>query len=76
MLNDQLPSEPEKRRRMLRCYKGVGRAMLWSLLQRRSLWENDFWGEPMASARSHLSYRPLTILSFRLQLRESRGTLL
>ena len=26
---------------------------------------NDFWGEPMASIRSHKSYRPLTILLFR-----------
>ena len=26
---------------------------------------NDFWGEPMASDRSHKSYRPLTILLFR-----------
>ena len=32
------------------------------------LWQafsNDFWGEPMASVRSHKSYRPLTILLFR-----------
>ena len=28
---------------------------------------NDFWGTPMASEQSHLSFRPLTILSFRLQ---------
>lgn len=27
---------------------------------------DDFWGEPMASANSHKSYRPLTVLSFRL----------
>lgn len=26
---------------------------------------NDFWGEPMASVKSHKSYRPLTILVFR-----------
>ncbi len=30
------------------------------------LWENDFWGEPMSSVSSHKSYRPLTVLSFRL----------
>ena len=29
------------------------------------LFSNDFWGEPMTSARSHKSYRPLTILAFR-----------
>ena len=29
------------------------------------LW-NDFWGESMASPTSHKSYRPLTVLSFRL----------
>ena len=32
-----------------------------------TLWANDFWGTPVASNASHLSYRPLTILSFRLQ---------
>lgn len=26
--------------------------------------QNDFWGMPMKSARSHKSYRPLTVLSF------------
>ena len=29
------------------------------------IFSNDFWGEPMASLRSHKSYRPLTILLFR-----------
>ncbi|KAH8026167.1 hypothetical protein HPB51_016586 [Rhipicephalus microplus] len=29
------------------------------------LWMNDFWGRPMADPRSHKSYRPLTVLSFR-----------
>ena len=28
---------------------------------------NDFWGQPLESASSHLSFRPLTTLSFRLQ---------
>eukprot|EP01047_Picozoa_sp_COSAG01_P091823 COSAG01_NODE_23334_length_819_cov_0.929167_1_plen_195_part_10 len=32
----------------------------WQLLS------DDFWGEPMASPNSHKSYRPLTVLSFRL----------
>jgi hypothetical protein len=30
------------------------------------LFSDDFWGEPMSSANSHKSYRPLTVLSFRL----------
>ena len=33
----------------------------------RELWSNDFWGTPMADPTSHLSFRPLTILSFRAQ---------
>jgi hypothetical protein len=32
----------------------------WQLLT------DDFWGEPIASPNSHKSYRPLTVLSFRL----------
>ena len=41
---------------------------LWGLWDNAEvLWSNDFWGEPMSSAQSHLSYRPLTTLSFRLQ---------
>ena len=31
-----------------------------------TLWADDYWGEPMGSANSHKSYRPLTVLSFRL----------
>lgn len=31
-----------------------------------SVFSNDFWGEPMTSVTSHKSYRPLTILTFRL----------
>ena len=27
---------------------------------------DDFWGEPMSSPTSHKSYRPLTVLSFRI----------
>ena len=30
------------------------------------LFKNDFWGEPMSSVTSHKSYRPLTVLTFRL----------
>ena len=37
------------------------------LFSNHDLWHNDFWGTPMSSPASHLSYRPLTILSFRLQ---------
>ncbi|GLI69945.1 hypothetical protein VaNZ11_014684, partial [Volvox africanus] len=33
---------------------------LWGLLV------NDFWGQPISSAQSHKSWRPLTVLSFRL----------
>eukprot|EP00211_Chloroparvula_japonica_P006566 CAMPEP_0119144194 /NCGR_PEP_ID=MMETSP1310-20130426/35498_1 /TAXON_ID=464262 /ORGANISM="Genus nov. species nov., Strain RCC2339" /LENGTH=424 /DNA_ID=CAMNT_0007135905 /DNA_START=161 /DNA_END=1431 /DNA_ORIENTATION=- len=31
-----------------------------------ALWRNDFWGTPLSSQESHKSYRPLTILTFRL----------
>ena len=31
-----------------------------------SIFAHDFWGESMQSSKSHNSYRPLTILSFRL----------
>ncbi len=30
------------------------------------LWRNDFWGELMSSPTSHKSYRPITVLTFRL----------
>lgn len=33
----------------------------------QQLFSRDFWGTPLDSEDSHLSYRPLTILSFRLQ---------
>ena len=33
----------------------------------RNLFTNDFWGIPMSHPESHKSYRPLTILSFRIQ---------
>ena len=33
--------------------------------QVHSIFSHDFWGESMASIRSHKSYRPLTILVFR-----------
>ena len=32
-----------------------------------SLFTADFWGEDLASDRSHKSYRPLTVLTFRMQ---------
>ena len=31
-----------------------------------NLWKNDFWGTPMHKEQSHKSYRPLTVLTFRL----------
>lgn len=31
-----------------------------------NLWQNDFWGTPLASTNSHGSYRPLCVLTFRL----------
>ena len=34
-----------------------------------ALWTNDFWGQALRSPMSHKSYRPLTVLSFRLQHR-------
>ena len=39
------------------------------LLSNTSIWSlfsNDFWGEAMSSVTSHKSYRPLTVLTFRL----------
>ena len=32
----------------------------------RQVFANDFWGKPMSSNVSHKSYRPLTILTFRV----------
>jgi len=32
----------------------------------RALWTNDFWGQDMALPDSHKSYRPLSVLSLRL----------
>lgn len=34
----------------------------------KQLFLNDFWGKPMADPNSHKSYRPLTILTFRLNM--------
>ncbi|XP_020791909.1 protein O-mannosyl-transferase TMTC4 isoform X2 [Boleophthalmus pectinirostris] len=31
-----------------------------------NLWKNDFWGSNLSSNSSHKSYRPLTVLTFRL----------
>lgn len=31
-----------------------------------SLWKNDYWGQDISEEGSHKSYRPLTILTFRL----------
>ena len=32
----------------------------------RNIWWNDFWGTPLSHSGSHKSYRPLTVLSFKL----------
>ncbi|MEE6480276.1 hypothetical protein FKM82_012521 [Ascaphus truei] len=32
----------------------------------KKLFQNDFWGTPMSEERSHKSYRPVTVLTFRL----------
>ena len=32
------------------------------------LWKNDYWGNPLDYAGSHQSYRPITIITFRLLL--------
>uniref|UniRef100_A0A8D0GY92 Protein O-mannosyl-transferase TMTC3 n=1 Tax=Sphenodon punctatus TaxID=8508 RepID=A0A8D0GY92_SPHPU len=32
----------------------------------KNLFQNDFWGTPMSEERSHKSYRPFTVLTFRL----------
>ena len=34
----------------------------------RNLFVDDYWGKPMADLTSHKSYRPLTVLSFRLNV--------
>ncbi|KAM9483967.1 protein O-mannosyl-transferase TMTC4 isoform 1-T1 [Salvelinus alpinus] len=31
-----------------------------------NIWRNDFWGSKLSSNNSHKSYRPLTVLTFRL----------
>eukprot|EP01122_Echinamoeba_exundans_P009807 TRINITY_DN352_c0_g1_i1.p1 TRINITY_DN352_c0_g1~~TRINITY_DN352_c0_g1_i1.p1 ORF type:complete len:772 (+),score=74.37 TRINITY_DN352_c0_g1_i1:229-2316(+) len=38
----------------------TGEAPFWDL------WSNDFWGQDISKADSHKSYRPITVLSFRL----------
>uniref|UniRef100_A0A4W3H462 dolichyl-phosphate-mannose--protein mannosyltransferase n=1 Tax=Callorhinchus milii TaxID=7868 RepID=A0A4W3H462_CALMI len=38
-----------------------------------NLWEHDFWGTKLASNTSHKSYRPLTVLTFRLNHLMSGG---
>ncbi|KAL4143481.1 hypothetical protein QTP88_005809 [Uroleucon formosanum] len=36
-----------------------------------NLWWNDFWGTPMGTENSHGSYRPITVLTYRLNYRFS-----
>lgn len=38
-----------------------------------NLFINDFWGKPMSRFQSHKSYRPLTVLTFRLSHRLGGG---
>lgn len=35
-----------------------------------SIWSNDFWGTALSDVKSHKSYRPLTVLSFRYEFNE------
>ena len=37
-----------------------------------SVWQNDFWGTNIRDRRSHKSYRPLTIITFRSVLTKSQ----
>ena len=39
-----------------------------------SVWINDFWGTNMRERRSHKSYRPLTIITFRWSESQSQST--
>ncbi|XP_076346321.1 protein O-mannosyl-transferase TMTC1-like isoform X2 [Tachypleus tridentatus] len=38
------------------------------------VFQNDFWGKPMADASSHKSYRPLTVLTFRWNMHIGEGS--
>ncbi len=38
------------------------------------LWSHDFWGAPIHSERSHKSYRPLTVLTFRWNYYQAGGS--
>ena len=40
---------------------------LFAALFSSELWSHDFWGQPLTSLRSHKSWRPLTILTYRIQ---------
>ena len=39
-----------------------------------TVWTDDYWGTPMHSPESHKSYRPVTIMSFRLSYALAGGT--
>jgi hypothetical protein len=45
----------------------TGQTAIWQLF------ENDFWGLPMSDRMSHKSFRPVTVLSFRLNALLSGG---
>lgn len=56
------------------CYTGclycsravVSNEDVWSGASLSGVWTHDFWGTPLRHSGSHGSYRPLTVLSFRL----------
>ena len=41
-------------------------AGVWEIIWNDSVWLSDFWGQDIASDSSHKSYRPVSVLSFRL----------
>lgn len=42
--------------------------IMYAFAHRSALWRNDFWGRDITHRLSHKSYRPLTILSFRVDV--------
>ncbi|CAM9089999.1 unnamed protein product, partial [Scytosiphon promiscuus] len=44
----------------------VGNRDVWTDSPWGDMWRHDFWGQQMAHAQSHKSFRPLTTLTYRL----------
>ncbi|CAM9432105.1 unnamed protein product, partial [Hapterophycus canaliculatus] len=44
----------------------VGNRDVWTDSPWGDMWRHDFWGQKIASAESHKSFRPLTTLTYRL----------